>query len=270
MPNRILKESITTSCEIDALTADEERFFTRLIVICDDFGRADGRTAILRAKCFPLKVDSVKNKDIDKWIKALVKQNLIFVYEAEGKPHIQMVTWEKHQQIRAKRSKYPAPDDGIITMISNDIKCNQEHTDVPENPIQSNPNPIQADEVWEHYKNKITEIGKTRKKTDSKKSHINARLKDGFTVDQLKTVINNVFSNPFMLGENDRRKMYIEIDNFLTSTEKVEKWLEESKEEELPAHWRIKEPEPEESEEDKPYPGLEKEFEELYAKFGGH
>ena len=136
------------------------------------------------------------------------------------------------------------------------------------NPIQSNPNPIQAEEVWEHYENKITELGKTRKKTDNKMSHINARLKDGFTIDQLKTVINNVFSSPFMLGENDRRKMYIEIDNFLTSAEKVEKWLEESREEELPAHWRIKEPEPEETED--AYPGLEKEFQELYAKFGGH
>jgi hypothetical protein len=47
-----------------------------------------------------------------------------------------LVTWDKHQQIRAKKSKYPAPDEICNQMISNDIKCSR-------NPIQSesNPNP---------------------------------------------------------------------------------------------------------------------------------
>ena len=43
MPNRILKESICTNEQIDGLTAFEETVFYRLIVICDDFGRFDGR-----------------------------------------------------------------------------------------------------------------------------------------------------------------------------------------------------------------------------------
>ena len=43
MPNRILKESICRSEEIDSLSWFEEVLFYRLIVICDDFGRYDGR-----------------------------------------------------------------------------------------------------------------------------------------------------------------------------------------------------------------------------------
>lgn len=45
MPNRILKESITTSETLDSLSAEEERLFYRLLVICDDYGR--GRVASL-------------------------------------------------------------------------------------------------------------------------------------------------------------------------------------------------------------------------------
>ena len=41
MPNRIIKESICTSCEIDSLTPEQEVFFYRLIVNCDDYGRMD-------------------------------------------------------------------------------------------------------------------------------------------------------------------------------------------------------------------------------------
>jgi len=129
MPNRIIKETITTSCEIDHLSADEERFFYRLMVSCDDFGRMDARTAVLRAKCFPLKVDSIKNADIEKWLRKLIKLNLITLYEADGKPYLFMTKWDKHQQRRAKNSKYPAPDEG---MISDDINGNHLQEHVPE------------------------------------------------------------------------------------------------------------------------------------------
>jgi len=80
-------------------------------------------------------------------------------------------------------------------------------------------------EVWDYYTKKLEVLGLKRKKTDSKKKHINARLNDGFTVEQLKTVIDNVFDSDFMLGGNDRGKLYVEIDHFMRNTEKVEKWL---------------------------------------------
>jgi len=135
VPNRIIKESICTSNEIDALKPEEEILFYRIIVNCDDFGRMDARLPILRAKCFPLRIDTVKDKDIKAWMNTLIKQGLIFIYEVDGKEYLQMSTWEKHQQIRAKRSKYPAPDDGLIT---SEIIGNQVIANVPENPIQSN------------------------------------------------------------------------------------------------------------------------------------
>lgn len=71
-------------------------------------------------------------------------------------------------------------------------------------------------------------LDKTRKKTESKIKCIRSRLKDGFTTKQLKTVIDRVFSNYFMLGKNDRNKQYIEIDNFFRNVEQVEKWLNDT------------------------------------------
>ena len=144
MPNRILKESICTSETIAVLSAEEEVFFYRLLVNCDDYGRMDGRTAILRAKCFPLAVDRVTDSDIEKWLEVLVGVQLVRVYTVEGKPYLQVVTWDRHQQVRAKKSKYPEPplsDSARNQMISDDGIC-------PRNPIQSesNPNPNPKDE----------------------------------------------------------------------------------------------------------------------------
>ena len=80
--------------------------------------------------------------------------------------------------------------------------------------------------IWDYYCDKLKALNKIRKKTKSKTEHIHARLEDGFTIEQLKQVLDNVFSNDFMLGKNDNNKMYIEIDNFMCNTEKVEKWLD--------------------------------------------
>lgn len=112
MPNRIIKESICTSGNLNDLSPEEEVFFYRLIVSCDDFGRLDARAPILRAKCFPLKLNAVNDESVTKWLKALQLNKLIRVYLVDRQPYLEMVTWEKHQQVRNHRSKYPAPPDG--------------------------------------------------------------------------------------------------------------------------------------------------------------
>lgn len=144
MPNRILKESICTSDNLDELTPFQETFFYRLIVNCDDFGRMDARPKILTAKLFPLK--SIRLDDVTKALQALSSAELVILYEVDGKPLLQMKSWERHQQVRAKMSRYPAPSEGSKLLKEATSCCNQLQSDdinCPRNPIQkeSNPNP---------------------------------------------------------------------------------------------------------------------------------
>ncbi len=128
MPNRIIKESICTSEQIDKLSAFAETTFYRLIVNADDFGRMDGRVAVLRARLFPLK--DVRNSQIEDALQELASVELVNTYSVDGKPFVRLSGWDRHQQIRAKKSKYPAPDETCNQMISSDCKCLR-------NPIQS-------------------------------------------------------------------------------------------------------------------------------------
>lgn len=110
MPNRILKESICQSENINRLSWFEEVVWTRLIVNADDYGRLDGRLAMLRSRLFPLKDPEALTLDtVDVAIKSLVRVNLIFLYDVDDMPYIQIITWDKHQRIRNSRSKYPEP-----------------------------------------------------------------------------------------------------------------------------------------------------------------
>lgn len=142
MPNRIIKESICSSESVDSLSWFEEVFFYRLIVNCDDYGRMDARPAILKARLFPLK--DVTQKQIEAALNKLSTAGMIELYVCDQKPYLQLATWEQHQSIRAKKSKFPGPEKTNLhaheiickQMKSNESKCSR-------NPIQSesNPNP---------------------------------------------------------------------------------------------------------------------------------
>lgn len=135
MPDRIIRESICTSDTLNQLSDFEERFWNRLIVNCDDYGRFDARPAILKGRLFPL-LDGKTNKDMTNALSRLASVGLVELYEVDGKPFLRVVTWDKYQRIRAKRSKFPEPPDTCCQMTASDSRC-------PRNPIQSesNPNP---------------------------------------------------------------------------------------------------------------------------------
>jgi hypothetical protein len=109
MPNRLLRDGICTSELINMLSPEEEVMFYRLLVVCDDYGYADARPAILKAQCFPLK-ESVKPADIERWLTAIAGKALIARYRHGDKPYLAVSKWE--QRVRS-RQKYPGPtDDG--------------------------------------------------------------------------------------------------------------------------------------------------------------
>lgn len=163
MPNRILKESICTSDNLNELSEETENFFYRLLVCCDDYGRFDGRPAIIKARCYPLK-ESKTLLVISAYLQALHDAKLIILYQVDGKDYIQMLTWEKHQQVRAKKSKFPAP---VCEWISLDINCEQGQADAPVFGIQSNPdenpNPTQIpyDDILAAYNKFCPSLPKT-------------------------------------------------------------------------------------------------------------
>ena len=102
MPNRILKDSICTSPNIDALSREAEVFFYRLLVQCDDYGRMDARPAILRAKCYPLQVDTVSQDDIRRWFAELVCAELIIPVLLKQNPNAGLKHFSHHLDLHRR------------------------------------------------------------------------------------------------------------------------------------------------------------------------
>lgn len=128
MPNRILKDSIRTSDSINELNWFEEVLFYRLIVSCDDYGRFDGRPAIVKNLLFPLK-ETLTVKAVTGAINKLATVGLVSLYVFEGKQYLQLPTWNHHQTARAKQSKYPAPPEGSGNVQAHENICMQTISD---------------------------------------------------------------------------------------------------------------------------------------------
>lgn len=167
VPNRIIKESICTSEDIAGLSMGAEILFYHLIVKADDYGVYFGNEQIIKNTCFPLKSTEIKLKQVESWLNELIKAGIIFAYVAEdGKKYIQFVKWSKHQQIRAKKSKYPLFDSTCNQLIADD--CNSCRNPI-QYEIQSN-TAQSADEIescflalWDLYPKKAGKASVSKK-----------------------------------------------------------------------------------------------------------
>jgi hypothetical protein len=125
MPTRYLKPGVRDSESIEALSANAEILYYRLIVTVDDFGRYDARPSMVKAACFPIR-ESMTASKVDALLKELSEHGLIVVYQVEGKPYIQLCKWDNVP--RAKESKYPTLESECMQMYA-DV-CNT-NTDAP-------------------------------------------------------------------------------------------------------------------------------------------
>lgn len=216
MPNRILKERICTSSDIAQLSWLEEVFYYRLIVTVDDYGRFDARPAILKGRLFPL--DDVTVKQIEAILSKLASLGMVNTYNVKGEPYLQILAWEKHQTIRNQKSKFPGPEKADKASSSNNTSsvsknnaCEQLNSiecKCSRNPIQSesnpNPNPESESKIYSPDKpddvseipyaliiDDLNRVVGTRYQDNSQKTRklIKARWKEGFHLDDFKTVI---------------------------------------------------------------------------------
>lgn len=208
MPNRILKETICYSESIKSLSWFQEVFFYRMIVNADDFGRLDGRLEMLQARLFPLRRD-ITEKAIKDSLDALTTAGMVFPYMVDNKPYLQLTAWEDHQQVRAKRSKFPAPDINGNQMISNvpviqslslSESLSEEGRDLEKPKSQTVP----YKKIMDLYHSTCTSYPKIRSIEGKRKVAVQARYKELGGIDGFRELFEKAEESDFMKGENKK------------------------------------------------------------------
>lgn len=104
MPNRILREGILTSEAVDSLSEHAELFYRRLLSVVDDHGLFYGNPKLIRAACYPLRLDRVSDDDVRGYLEECLAAGLVSFPSISGKTVIIVRKFGQH--VRAKTSKY--------------------------------------------------------------------------------------------------------------------------------------------------------------------
>jgi hypothetical protein len=107
MPTRILREGIITSESVNKLTDRSEVLYRRLFSVVDDYGRYYAHPSLIRAACYPLKLDDVSEANVKQMLSEIVAvdgEPLIFIYG--GGKYVQL---NKFRQQTRSPSKFPEP-----------------------------------------------------------------------------------------------------------------------------------------------------------------
>jgi hypothetical protein len=98
----------TDSRTVDALDAHAERFFTRLLMVTDDYGRFHADDRILNSRLFPLKRD-IRDTDIARWKAACLRAGLLRCYvDAKGRAILEIFKFGQRKKFM--KSSFDPPD----------------------------------------------------------------------------------------------------------------------------------------------------------------
>lgn len=100
----------TSSAKVNKLTAQGERFFTRLIMKVDDFGNYPESIKLLNGNLFPDQ-ENIKESDIKKWLSECLKVGVIERYAVDGKNYLHIPNFG--QRLDKSKAKYPQPNEGV-------------------------------------------------------------------------------------------------------------------------------------------------------------
>lgn len=115
MPNRILRDT-TDSEKVNSLSPQAEVIFYRLMMKADDYGVFHAKPSLIKAALFPLRLDTVREADISRWIAECEKAGLIAFYEADSKPFLVIMNFG--QRMRNMKKRFPDPPPEILRQLA--------------------------------------------------------------------------------------------------------------------------------------------------------
>jgi hypothetical protein len=120
MPKSRLIEDWTEDPDVDKLDAHTERFYNRLKVKSDDYGRFHAEPLLLKNRLFPLKRD-IRETDIVRWLAACEQADLIRFYVGpDSRKYLEVL---KHKQRKQwMTSEHPPPEGQIVLPLSESKK----------------------------------------------------------------------------------------------------------------------------------------------------
>lgn len=229
--SRNIKPGFFKNENLVELPFETRLLFAGLWTLADRDGRLEDRPKKIKMEIFP--ADSV---DIEKSLSGLSGACLILRYTVDGKRFIWIPTFLDHQNPHHKEQESVIPKHNASDLPqANTVQA----VLIPSSLIPSSliPDSLSSDSPIHMSKSASADVGiifefwkdvlkhPTSKLTPERKRYITARLKDGYTVEQIKSAILGCQSSPHHMGENERATIYDDLTLICRSGSKLEQFI---------------------------------------------
>jgi hypothetical protein len=225
MPTRLIREGILTSERINMLSERAELFYRRLMSVVDDYGRFSANLTLLRASCYPLKLDVVKEDSIKKHLAEAEGAGLIVLYAIAGKAYLEIQDFDQRVQSKSKYPEIPS-DQQKSTVVHGE---SQNKTALVGGEVEgedvTSVKPVASDEATIVFEFWRTTMNHPKAAFDEKrKKLIKARLKE-YSIEDLKAAIRGCSFCPHNMGKNENQTRYDGLDLILRDAAHIDRFM---------------------------------------------
>lgn len=208
---------------INRISLQAEAWFWRVFAVADDFGNCDADPELLRDATKGRRKVTVKQ--VEKWLNEMASVGLVSFYQNKSERYLHILRFEETQPAgkngkRLKRVPLPGESGCIqVNPDSSSASDNDPHTD-NDNKISFVEQARHVFGFWrEHMKHQKAALDTKREKA------ITARLRDGYSVDDLLLAVKGCKLTPHNMGKNDRNQVYDDIELICRDAAHVDRFI---------------------------------------------
>lgn len=225
----------------------------------EDHGVIRGKASYIRSELFPYDED-VTTADVERWLGLLEAGGFVVRFIRDGSTYLWIRKFSEHQRIEkpskptlpspseAERDPYretpgglrepsPTPPEKARMEVEGEVEVDTE-VEVDQKPLSAAPTgrpvldlaptvadpPSPARRVFEHWR-KVMNKGPRTEFDDKRKRAVKARLKGGYTAEDLMLAVDGCANTPHNMGSNDRGQRYDDLELICRDAAHVDRFM---------------------------------------------
>lgn len=195
---RTIKPQFWTDKKVMSLKRDIRLLFIGLWTLADDYGVVTSDTGVIKGHLFPNDAD-LRTQTINEWLNELAKARMIVPLIVSDEGYYYIRTFTDHQKVdKPSKTRFISDDELKAALsqysdITNQIlsKGSRDSSETPA--MEREGEVVREEDIYTPVVGYLNKKCNTNFKPSSDKTRklINSRLKEGFTIDDFKKVVDN-------------------------------------------------------------------------------
>lgn len=199
--------------------------------IADDSGVLKGNVKYIKSQLFPYD-DNIRANDIKNWIDALIDARMLIPFSYNNESYLYIRSFNVHQKVDKPSKTRNVPEEALLLILNSTLSEQSgsstlpvgDEVEVKRSKVEVEVNTTRDSSIDSDLNNFIDSFNHLKKSkfqiTSKVKSAFNARIKEGFKVEQMLLAATNCLNDPY-----HKENPHYLTPEFILRSDKLDKYL---------------------------------------------